>query len=443
MLTFAALALLVSTQAHPAHGIRHPAGRLFVVGGPGGLPSVQSAIDDASDGDSILVKQGVYPGFVVSNTSLSIVAESGPRPEIHGPILIESLAAGKTVFLAGLLVGTMGDAPPLTASFDLGSVRVAECRFAPLAYPYDSFGQSPVVLDHAADVEFVSCELISRVGGIGYPPHRDGWPGPTALQVLSSSVALQNCGVTGGDGGAGDIANGGGDGGTGGSGGDGVLFVDGFVDATGSQIYAGAGGAGGDNGWCFGGGMAGNGGTGGTGVRVSSSASSPSVVLLGTLVVAGAAGRAGIDHSDMGGSQCWGDGLPGSAGSTFVAAPGDVQSLAGAPRGMTAPRVAREGQIVTAQCIGRRDDVVQILASDATQFAYDPQVLGVRLIPPAQSVVLATGTIPASGSLDLVLPLPAVAKNARPVYLQAYFVDRNGQGFAGTQVTVLELDSRY
>jgi hypothetical protein len=415
---------------------------VLVVGGPGGIPDIQPAVDDACDGDSILVKQGVYSGFVVAGKSLSIVADAGATPVIHGAVTVQEIDVRQRVFLAGFLIATWGIGPPLTARFDQGGVRVEECVLGRDIPNYASYEQPALLLDHADDVALATCSLEA---GLAFDGHHgyDGTPGPPAVRALWSSLALFDCVLEGGNGGSGgdqkDEPNG-----NGGAGGEGLYVARGFAYASGSGIRAGDGGEGGSSWNCVLGGPPGDGGAGGTGVRVSIGPNLPGVVLLGSLVVGGAGGAGGIDHSqDGGGRGCFGHGDPGPDGPPFSAPVGGVQFLAGAPRRLIVPRIAREGEIVTAHCYGLAGDVVQVFASDATQFAYVASLEGVQLIPPSRSVLVASGTIPTSGSLDLEVPLPQVEEEARTVFLQAYFGDSSNQRFVATPSTILELDPRY
>ena len=65
------------------------------------------------------------------------------------------------------------------------------------------------------------------------------------------------------------------------------------------------------------------------------------------------------------------------------------------------------------------------------------------LIPLPQSVVVASGTIPSDEFVDVQLPLANLAKGSKTIFLQAWFRDASNQRYAATQVTLLELDSRY
>ncbi len=441
MLAFSLLALFASTQGHPAHGIRPPTGRLLVVGGPGGIPDIQSAVDEAYDGHTILVRSGTYPGFSIVDKGISLTADVGASVDV-GPVRVRDLGPAKAALLAGLLIHGATDAAALEATNNAGGLRLESCwMFGAAAHALGNnqwtTPQQGALLDADANVALVMCTAYGGAGRGGYDV--SGGPGATALDVRASSVALLECVLEGGSGG--DVI-------CcypwpGGAGSDGVNVDGGFVYSSGSEIRGGAGGDGGDNYMCFGGDQAGDGGAGGAGVRVSSSANAPDVVLLGTLVVGGVGGAGGIDHSNMSGYPCYGDGLPGADGSAISAPDGAVQSLMGAPRQMVAPRVAREYETVTAHCYGRSGDVVQIFSSGSTDFDYVPSFNGVQLISLPDAAVIASGTIPSGGALDLVVPLPNVPGDAKPLFLQAYFRDSSNRRYVASQVTLVELDSRY
>ncbi len=438
MLAISALALALSVQSHSAHGLRPRTGRVLVVGAPSGFATIQGAIDQAEDGDVILVKSGSYSGFSIVDKGIYVTADAGLAIQIQGPVTVENLSAGKSVLLAGFAsVDSQGDQPPFAARHDAGSVRVEQCTFG-LGGSHD---QPAALLDTDADVALVSCTLR---GGYGFQMNgRDGGPGQPAMQAISSSVAIQDCNLLGGQGEIGAMANGL-DGGNGGAGGDALLIADGFVYSSGSEFQGGAGGQGGENDFCYlGGGFPGNGGPGGSGIHVTSAVSSPNVVLLGATAFAGAGGLGGHDYSNGGGYPCWGDGHPGADGSLIDAPGGAVDTLAGNSRMMLAPFVAREGTVVTAHCYGESGDVVQILAGNTAAFDYVALFMGVELMSLPSSALVASGTIAADGALDLQFPMGSLSADAKPLFLQAYFRDPTNQRYAATQVTLIELDPRY
>src|SRR5689334_22547753 len=97
---FASIRFLIATAAVSSIA---SASDVWIVAPSGGqFTDVQPAVDAASAGDTILVKQGVYSGFTVDGKSLSIVGEIGSLPQIHGEILIEHLPAHRTFVLARL-----------------------------------------------------------------------------------------------------------------------------------------------------------------------------------------------------------------------------------------------------------------------------------------------------------------------------------------------------
>src|SRR5262245_7270247 len=77
------------------------AARAGVIQVPGDYLNIQVAVNNAVDGDVILIQPGVYAGPVdIGDKALTLVVESGlafvPRVAVH------DLSAGKTVVLRGL-----------------------------------------------------------------------------------------------------------------------------------------------------------------------------------------------------------------------------------------------------------------------------------------------------------------------------------------------------
>ncbi len=452
MLASAALAVLVSIQGHPAHGIRPPTGRLLLVGGPGGIPTIQAAVDEAGDGDSILVRSGAYSGFSIVDKGIYLTADAEALVVVEGSVLVRDLGPGKSTLLAGLVIHGATDGAALDATNDAGGLRVEGCTMVGAdAHYVGSLQWTPpqqgVLLDGDANVALVMCTMS---GGLGRPgdydvPTMNGGPGATALEVHASSVAVQDSAITGGTAGQGFEDHSIGGGGTGGLGGTGVALAGGFLYASGCDITGGAGGAGGDHldTMCGFSGGPGIGGPGGVAVQVTGAGSSPIGFLLGNTVTGGAGGRGGYDRSDFNGYPCWGDGPPGAAGPTFDAPAGALEMLAGDARRMITPRVARGGTTVTVRAYGEPGDFVQVFAAGATDFIYAPQFNGVQLLRMQKSILLASGTIPANGSLPLQIPFTDPPKDARPQFLQGYFRDATNQRFAATQSTILVVDPRY
>ncbi len=435
MLTFSALALLASVQLPSAHGARPLAGHVLVVGGPHGFPTIQTAVDLAGDGDTVLVKTGTYPGFAIGSKGISVVADTGATV-VTDAVSVNGVPSGRSAVLAGLTIQASNGNVGLSAVAVAGSLRVEDCSITPAS---SNFTAHPAVfLDSDSDVALVTCTLEGSIGGNAGINGLPGWP---AIQSTSSSVAIQDCVLEGGAGGYayGDRSGNGGDGGPG------ILVQAGFVYLSGSDVRGGAGGAGGDNYGCtIGGYQGGPGGDGGSAIRVSSAPTSPTVVVFGVVATPGAGGPGGIDYSDCCyDGPCFGDGPDGNAGMAIDAPPGAVDVLAGPSRRLIAPHVARENRVVAAHAYGQPGDFVQVFAAPRPGFNYLPQYHGVQLMQLGQSVLLASGTVPAGGVLDLQLQMPNLESESVSTFLQAYFRDPTGQRFAATEITLIELASQF
>jgi len=434
MLTFALLALLASsTQGHPAHGTRGSTGHVLVVGAPRGFATIQAAVDQAEDGDSVLVKSGSYPGFAIGNKGISVVADTGATVVVDGGVSVAGVPAGLSALLAGLTIQASNGTIGLSAVDVAGGLRIEECSVIPFLPDLPA-----VLLDTDADVALVMCTLQGSMGGHSGRSGSPGWP---AILSISSSVAIQDCALLGGAGGDGysDPP------GAGGAGGPGISLDGGFVYVSGSDVRGGDGGKGGDNHQCtMGGDQGGRGGAGGAAVRVSSAPTSPAVILFGVVATPGAGGAGGIDYSDgYDGDPCWGNGADGAAGVPIDAPPGSADVLAGSSRRLIAPRVARENRAILAHAYGQPGDFFQVFASARPQFVYLPQFSGVQLVQLQPSMLLASGTVPAAGVLDLQLQMPNLPLESAPLFLQAYVRDTGEQRYAATEITLLELGSQF
>ena len=70
------------------------------VAGAGDFPTIQQALNSASDGDIVLVRPGIYPSFVVDDLAVTIIADGGFV--YTGTIRARNLAAGKVRVIDGL-----------------------------------------------------------------------------------------------------------------------------------------------------------------------------------------------------------------------------------------------------------------------------------------------------------------------------------------------------
>ncbi|MCZ6598493.1 MAG: hypothetical protein O7B99_12695 [Planctomycetota bacterium] len=387
--------------------------RLWVVDDDPGpsvdFTDIQPAVDAAADGDTILVRDGVYSGFVFFSKGLSVVGELGASVVIQdGQIGIHNLAPDQTVLLQNLEVqgwlppGSPTAAPALALTNDEGPVRVEDSRFLPqtTALP----GPSPTPLGGGAStfncdsVTFERCELVAGTFALGDSLGRDG------LSVTQSEVYLYDCDVTGGPGLAGpchpmcfpSL-----------TGGDGASVTLGFLFASGTTFTGGPGLSG-----------CGQGGNGGNGVYSDSE-----VWFLDSFAAAATGGPAG--------SGC----APGADGS-LTAGPGPFNVLPGEARHLSITSPVTGGDIITITCEGEPGDAVFLGGSLTPDTLWIPEVSGVLLIVPG--FINTLGLIPPSGKLTFLVPSsPITTADVLTLHLQAVFVVPSSQAFVGPGVTLV------
>lgn len=128
-------ALLLTTFAHSD---------VWIVDATGGgdFRDLQPAVDAAGDGDTLVVRDGVYSTFFAIDKGLSVVAERGATPEVLGTVVVRDLSAGKEFVLSGLRVTASPSSDlnlvnGLILFNDFGPVRIQDCL---LTGTYGSIG---------------------------------------------------------------------------------------------------------------------------------------------------------------------------------------------------------------------------------------------------------------------------------------------------------------
>jgi hypothetical protein len=185
--------------------------------GPADFTDIQSAIDAAHAGDTLVVKVGAYAGFTLGKR-LTIVGQDGPlepfvgtEPYVGGTVLIDGAAL---VTLAGFRVFDLRlEGVPGLALVDdctvLRGITVTHCAQLTLSRIDVPQAQTdvPALLVEDATVTLVDSRLT---GGAGISPFAgSGGPGRAALNARSGSfVLVAGSSLEGGDAGQGSSQDG-------------------------------------------------------------------------------------------------------------------------------------------------------------------------------------------------------------------------------------------
>ena len=210
----------VFVLAFVSSGLASPvSGGVLPVGSPGGFPTIQSAVDAASDGDIVLIASGSYDGFVVDGVGITVVADVGALVEIDDPVRVRNLSAGQQAALRGLTIGGFSFAEPETVALRvsncLGSVRVIDCDVdgkngLPLvgcSAPPEPDAWPAVRVKGCVDVAFVRVSLVGGGGADLFDfENCDGKPyvagdAGDGIEVIDARVAIHDSTVRGGRGG--------------------------------------------------------------------------------------------------------------------------------------------------------------------------------------------------------------------------------------------------
>lgn len=438
---FAAFTLALSVSAHAG---------VWVVDefGGGDFLRIQPAVNAASDGDTILVKAGSYPGFEVIDKALTITAELAATVDVEGSARVFDLSASKTVVLAGLAcVGVSGgglNEYGFYAEDCTGSVRVERCTFlgadGTTGHRDGTDGARAV---RCVDIAF---SAIDSTGGRGLYAYWEGDPPPDprgnggmGLLVLDSNASVFTSTLRGGDGVEPPSPSNYQD--SGGHGGDGLRVMSPTIPASATTLIGSecTGGNGADGGpsdgllpsW---------GGDGGNGIRVESGLAR----VLGALTSGGVGGwgwwEFGMTHFPA---------TDGAHGLGQAGDPGDFEAITGSPRALATVAPVREGDTLDLSFSGVPGDRVTLLVGlDARTQEYLPAWHATRLVQAPGSKaksIRPIGVIPASGTLDVSLPVfdLGYGVEARTLHLQALFRTSANEIFASNAATPVELDAAY
>ena len=428
-----------------------PAGRAGVVRVPQDYLHIQVAVNNAADGDVVLIQAGTYPDAIdVDGKSLVICADAGAVTVPH--IRIHDLLPGQVVVLRAINgKGTKSASPygpweeGLVVSNCAGRVVIEDGQFTgnngensfawyntPLFHPT---GWDGARIEQAKSVDFTRCTLSGGIGPDVGDEEDETWPGSGGNGLLAQAVdvGLHECTAKGGWGGSADdtISSGGG------QGGHGARLVSGRLYAAGTA-FTGQFGGGGDCSFY----ACGSGGDGGSGVALGGSATALAGFWHnGDTFVAGHGGGGG--QVSTGGAQPGEDGADGH--DILLLAGGSSTELHSTVRSLQASSPQREGQTVTLTVKGEPGDLVAAWIAPAAEWQLLAAHFGVLLIDRSgASAALPLGVLPASGTLQAGFEVPELPPGIDDVtlFVQGLFASQ-GQARLGSASVVVLLDAGF
>lgn len=388
--------------------------------GPADFTQIQAAIDAAADGDSILVRAGVYARITVDGKGLVIQGEGDPLIQVAfvsaSAVTIRNLAADKSLRLRGFTTSSVigAERETLVVKDCAGPVLFEDCHFV------DSFGEAAVV-DDCDSVSFVECVLEAAPTFASAGPFGSffGFVTYDGLVAINSHLFLFDCDVSGSSGA---------DAGLVGlvnlpphPAGVGVTLSGSSMLASGCTFTGGSGGGSGGS-LCY----AGADGEPALSLENLALGGPSTANLLDSVLIpgTGGSGNCGMpDGVDAAAQEI-------EAGSSSTAAAGLARHFAPA-----SPAV--EGGSLAIHLEGQFDDDVIVFLALGIDPGIDlaPLPLSLHLAAPVASI--AFGHLPSSGVLDISLPLPPLLFTEHVVFTgQALFVSSSGF-FEGGPRTVM------
>lgn len=404
-------ALLVS-------GVLAAQGKVWIVDqglGPGfDTASLPTAVTNAANGDTILVRSGSYSGFALLGKGFAVIAEVGAtvtvQPPVNFPSTVEEIAAGDELILRGL------DLEGFSCGISPGTVWLEDCRLTSRSFGVPAF--SAVLSDHV---------VLQRCAMLGF----DGldcaggclFPATEGMFIANSNVSLEGCSLRGGNGlDASSIFLPAGQ-----AGAPGAVHIDGRLYAANCSVTGGQGGAGFDD---TAGGMGClSGGVGGNGLDLHG----VDAFVKDMILQPGAGGPAAL---------CSGS-APGAAGVALLTTDSHVNHLGGPTRGFEVGSPLREGETLVASFTGPPGEFV-ILG-----YATDPADLlqshlgGVLYLAP-NFTVQSAGVLGADGTATFSAPVSAMAPQLEfaHLWMQGATCGTEACTLAGASVVTL-LDAQF
>jgi hypothetical protein len=422
------IAALVALEAAPAVAND----QVWVVnaaGGPGvDATTIQAAIDAAADGDTILVKSGVYGGFTIFAKGVSVVADIGASVLVQNGCSVRALTAGMRVHLRGLRLEGLGE-QALLAKNNAGGVWLEACELRgangawlpPPSFQTDAHPAADI--DNCALVVMTACTLRGGDGASvdDEDVHYHASDGGEGLAARASHLTLFECTFRGGDGGSlNDTVTW-----PGGDGGDGARLESGTIFASGCSFTGGNGGYA-DFDILDG---CGAGGPGGDGLDIT-----PGPTVSSHLDCTFAGGTGGNAFAPC---------SPGAPGLPIRIGQGSDASLPGTARVSNATSPHREGQAIQFTFFGVPGDSVHVLYAESFDNLPIAGITG-PLLPSVFSLdFFSAGVLGPSGQLVYAVTAPALppAVEGRSFFTQPLFVAPGPAYFLGAPTAVTLLDS--
>ena len=401
---------------------------LVVDGGGGGdFTTLTAAVQAATDGDTILVRDGQYvePGPVVIDGKVLTIAadwfdpnQSPAGVSIRPGLVVRNLAPGEQVVLQNLRLegspssATQAAQPGLALLDNLSHVRIQACVLVGGSGAHNDNTDGAPGLDVAGSYStgLTGCVLIGGGGQFSPTLAVKTGDGGSGLRLSGGQVHVSSSQAMGGLGG-GNIVGGWADGGHGG---------DGIEHVSGTMFVVGSGARGGD------GGTSHFGGDGGHGLHL------------------GGAGFAWLMAGSWssGGNGGWSDVGPGGADGQDVLDPsGLVTDHGGTPHGFDVTSPLRERQAGALRLDGDPSDSTLLFASLGWHQIAFPGKQGVLMLNPAALIgpfLFGTG----SAVLPFVAPTLPAGLDVLQVHVQAVYAGVDGVVIGPGRVLTL-LDSSF
>ncbi|MEM7310828.1 MAG: hypothetical protein AAF682_29425 [Planctomycetota bacterium] len=379
-------------------------------GGPGAFLGIQGAVLSASDGDTILVKEGEYPEFEVAGKSVTILAEQGADVRIVPtfasepiPLVVRDLAADQAVVVRGirLLPDVLGPLEPAVQLLDnLGAVLLEDVHVE----TFPGWASLALLVENCAAVVLTRCSFRA---GFCIEPCPGG-------ELIDSSVTLYDTQLFGADGLPTGLFL------PAGPGGAGLAVSGGRVFAAGCTFQGGSGGPSGPE-ECN--------AEAGDGLVLGAGA--PTVTVRDTLLAPGLPGTGGLSDPPCADLE----------GQPLVVVSGAFQELAGDARSLVASAPVREGEALALTFGGTPGELAFLAFSNALAPSFLPPVAGDFVLAKPFGIVFS-GELDASGTLADSVPVGELGPGvlALPVQLQAIHLTGLGGAFVGAPSSTVLLD---